>query len=41
MNKLNKIAALEKAIAEKYGKEAIQNPKEYMLFTTHMFVITN
>lgn len=27
MNKLNKIAALEKAIAEKYGKEAIQNPK--------------
>jgi len=24
---LNKIAAIEKAIAEKYGKEAIQNPK--------------
>jgi formate dehydrogenase maturation protein FdhE len=25
--KLNKIAAIEKAIAEKYGKEAIQNPR--------------
>ena len=24
---LNKIAAIEKAIAKKYGKEAIQNPK--------------
>ena len=24
---LNKIAAIEKAIAEKYGKEAIQNPR--------------
>ena len=24
---LNKIAALEKAIADKYGKEAVQNPK--------------
>ncbi len=25
-NKLNKIAAIEKAICEKYGEEAIQNP---------------
>jgi predicted ribosome quality control (RQC) complex YloA/Tae2 family protein len=24
---LNKIAAIEKAIAKKYGKEAVQNPK--------------
>lgn len=27
MDKLNKIAAIEKAIAEKYGKEATKNPK--------------
>ena len=26
-DKLNKLAAFEKAIAEKYGKETIQNPK--------------
>jgi len=26
-DKLNKIAAVEKAIAEKYGEEAVQNPK--------------
>ena len=26
-NDPNKIAAIEKAIAEKYGKETIQNPK--------------
>ena len=26
-DKFDKLAAFEKAIAEKYGKEAIQNPK--------------
>lgn len=27
MNKLDKIAAVEKAIAEKYGEETVQNPR--------------
>jgi formate dehydrogenase maturation protein FdhE len=49
-NKINKIAAVEKAISEKYGEEAIQNPmstwgdekeKEYLLQMKELYSKTS